>query len=117
MHCEKLLKTNYENTYKTWSIIREIVDHKNFSNKSNSPYVISIKNKIVETDSLLFLECLYKFLTNIGRNISHNLSCSEFSCYKIYNNDLCFKKLLRKMLVKLLIVSNLILLPVKMINR
>ena len=34
---EKLLKANHKDTSKTWSIIREIVDPKNFYNKSNLP--------------------------------------------------------------------------------
>ena len=83
---KKLLKTNYKNTSKTWSIIREIVDHKNSSNKSNLPAVISVENKIVRTDLLKFLECLYEFFTNIGSNMSNNLPCSKFS-FKIYNKS------------------------------
>ena len=54
---KKLLKTNYKNTSKTWSIIREIVNHKNSYNKSNLPAIISVENEIVRTDSLKFLEC------------------------------------------------------------
>ena len=81
---EKLLKTNYKNPSKTWSIIREIVDHKNSYNKPNLPPVIPVENEIVRTDSLKFLECLCKFFTNIGRNMSNNLPFSKFS-FKIYN--------------------------------
>ena len=80
---EKLLKANYKNTTKIWSIIREIVDHKTFFIKSNLPSVISVKNEIVRTDSLKFLDCLCKFFTNIGRNMSNNLPCSKLS-FKIY---------------------------------
>ena len=81
-----MLKTNYKNPSKTWSIIREIVDHKNSYNKSNLPPVISVENEIVRTDSLKFLECLCVFFTNIGRNMSNNLPFSKFS-FKIYNKS------------------------------
>ena len=85
---DKLLRTNYKNTCKAWSIIREIVDHKNFSNKFNLPAVVSVENEIARTDSLEFLECLYEFFTIIGRNMFNNLPCSTFS-FKIYNKS-CF---------------------------
>ena len=81
-----MLKTNYKNTSKTWSTIREIVDHKNSYNKSNLLVVISIENEIVRTDSIKFLKCLFKFFTNIGRNMSNNLLFSKFS-FKIYNKS------------------------------
>ena len=83
---EKLLKTNYKNPSKTGSIIREIVDHKNSYNKSNLPPVIPVKNEIVRTDSLKFLECLCEFFTNIGRNMSNNLPFYKFS-FRIYNKS------------------------------
>ena len=81
-----MLKTNYKNPCKTWSIIREIVDHKNSYNKSNLPPVISVENEIVRTDSLKFLKCLCEFFTNIGRNMSNNLPFSKFS-FKIYDKS------------------------------
>ena len=90
---EKLLKTNYKNTSKTWSIIKEIVDHKNFSNKFNLPAVISVENEIVRADSLKFLECLCKFFINIRKNMFNNLPCSKFS-FKIYNK-LCLQSFVR----------------------
>ena len=62
------------------------MEHTNFFNKSNLPAVISIKNKIVLTNSIKFLECLFDFFTNIGRNMSNNLPCSKFS-FKIYNKS------------------------------
>ena len=73
-----MLKTNYKNTSKTWFIIREIVDYKNSSNKSNLPAVISVENQIVRTDLLKFLKCLCEFFTNFDRNMSNNLPCSKF---------------------------------------
>ena len=81
-----MLKTNYKNTSKTWSIIREIVDRKNSYNKSNLPAVISVENEIVRTDSLKFLKCLCESFTNIGRNMSNNLPFSKFS-FKIYHKS------------------------------
>ena len=81
-----MLKTNYKNLSQTWSIIREIVDHKNSYNKSNLPPVIPVENEIVRTDSLKFSECLCEFFTNIGRNMSNNLPFSKFS-FKIYNKS------------------------------
>ena len=83
---EKLLKTNYKDTSKTWSIIRKIVDHKNSYNKSNLPPVISVENEILRTDSLKFLECLFEFFTNISKNMSNNLPFSKF-LFKIYNKS------------------------------
>ena len=83
---EKLLKTNYKNTSKTWSIIREIVDHKTFYNKSNLSAVVSVEDKIVRTDSLKFLECLCEFFANAGRNMSNNLPRSKVS-FKIYSKS------------------------------
>ena len=81
-----MLKTNYKYPSKTWSIIREIVDHKNSYNKSNLPPVISVENEIVRTDSLKFLECSCEFFTYIGRTMSNNLPFSKFS-FKIYNKS------------------------------
>ena len=78
---EKLLKTKYQNTSKTWSIIREIVDHKN----SYIP-VISVENEIMRADSFKFFKCLCEFFTNIGRNMSNNLPFSKFS-FKIYKKS------------------------------
>ena len=43
---EKLLNNNYKNASKPWSIIREIVEHKNFSNKSLLTAVISVETKL-----------------------------------------------------------------------
>ena len=70
---------NYKNTSKTWSIIKESVDHKFFFNKSNLPAVISVKNKIVRTDSLKFFRSWCKFFTSTGRTMSNFLPCSKFS--------------------------------------
>ena len=65
------------------------MDHKNSSNKSNLPAVISVENEIVRTDSLKFLKCLCEFFTNIGRNMSNNVPYSKFSS-KIYDT-LCLQ--------------------------
>ena len=46
IYYEKLIKTNYKNTSKTWSITREIVNHKNFSNKFNLPLWYQLKMKL-----------------------------------------------------------------------
>ena len=67
-----MLKNNYKYT-KTWSIIREIENHKNFTRKSNLPAIVSVENEICE------------IFTNVGRNISNNLSCSKFSSFKTHN--------------------------------
>ena len=53
--------THIKNLAQTWSIIREIIDHKNSYNKSNLPPVISVENENVRTDSLKFLKCLCEF--------------------------------------------------------
>ena len=42
-----------------------MMDHKNFSCKSNLPDVILVKNEIARTDLLKFFEILREFFTNI----------------------------------------------------
>ena len=116
---EKLLNNNCKNTSKTWSIIREIVNHNTFFNKFNLPAVISIGNVFMRTDSLKSLKYLREFFTNIGRNMSNNLPCSKFSSFEIHKKSclqsFVFQEITTKDVSMLLIASNLILLPIKMI--
>ena len=88
LHYEKLFLKNQGNSYKTWSIVGELINYKNHKNKSKIPPTIEIEKKLYETNSSAFLNKLCEYFANIGANMCQNLLNSDKADSKLVIHSL-----------------------------
>ena len=67
---KNLIKSNSNNSTQTWSIIKKIINCKQFSKKSKLPSELSVDNKMINTNSQIFLVKLCDYFANIGATMS-----------------------------------------------
>ena len=87
------VKKNKRNPSQTWSIIKDIIDFKNSTNKAKLPSTIMIRDEKIKTDSKKFLNIACEYFANLGTNMSKKLPFSNSSSFKIYSKS-CMKSFL-----------------------
>ena len=65
IYYENFIKSNFNNSTQTWSIIKKIMDCKRFSKKSKLPSELSVDNEMINTNSQIFLDKLYDYVANL----------------------------------------------------
>ena len=80
----KNLIKNKRNPFQTWSIIKDIINFKNSTNKPKLPFTIMIRDEKIKTDSKKFLDIACEYFANIGANMSKKLPFSNSSSFKIH---------------------------------
>ena len=90
---ENLIKKNKRNPFQTWSIIKDIIDFKNSTNKAKLSFTIMIRDEKIKTDSKNFLDIACEYFANIGANMSKKLPFSNSFSFKIHRNS-CMKSFL-----------------------
>ena len=88
IYYKNLIKCNNNNLSQNWSIIKEIIDHKNSAKKTVLPSVITIEDESMRTDTLKFAESLCEYFANIiGTKMSQKLPCSDAFSFKIHSKS------------------------------
>ena len=75
---------NKRNPFQTWSIIKNVIDFKNFTNKAKLPSTIMSRDEKVKTDSKKFFDIVRKYFAITRANMSEKLSFSKSSFFKIH---------------------------------
>ena len=101
IYYENIIKCSNNNPSQTWSIIKEIIDHKNSAEKTVLSSAKAIEDENVRTDTLNFVKSLCEYFANIGTKMSEKLLCSEAFSFKSHSKScshffLCFTNLLQK---------------------
>ena len=109
IYYENLIKSNSNDSTQTWPIIKKIINCKQFSKKSQLPSELSVDNKMINTNSQIFLDKLCDYFANIRATMSKNISNEKNLVFKVHDksclNLLLFKKLMKKKLNFALIKS------------
>ena len=71
---KNLFKESEGDSYRTWSIIGELIDYKNKKCASKIPCTIEVNDKMLETKSVDFLNELCKYFANVGANMNKNFN-------------------------------------------
>ena len=71
---KNLFKESEGDSYRTWSIIGELIDYKNKKCASKIPCTIEVNDKMLKTKSVDFLNELCKYFANVGANMNKNLN-------------------------------------------
>ena len=66
LYYENVIKSTHNDSSKTWTIINDIIDSKNFSRKSKLPSIITIYGRNYNASSDVVLNKLCDFFANIG---------------------------------------------------
>ena len=65
---KNLFKESEGDSYRTWSIIGELIDYKNKKCASKISCTIEVNDKMLKTKSVDFLNELCKYFANVGAN-------------------------------------------------
>ena len=96
---ENLIKENQGNSYRTWSIIGELIDYKSKKRKSKMPTTMDIEGHTCNTSSEAFLNKLCEYFANVGATIKdakslnnlaltiHSNRCQSFVLHEITEEE------------------------------
>ena len=84
---ENLIKSNYNNSSQSWSIIKEIIECKQSAKKSKLPSEMFIDNLLTDTNSQIFLDKSCNYFANIGASMSKSIPNTKNSDFKIYSES------------------------------
>ena len=76
---ENLIKENQGNSYRTWSIIGELIDYKSKKKNSKIPTTMDIEGHTYNTSSEAFLNKLCEYFANVGATITDAKSLNNLA--------------------------------------
>ena len=82
-----IIKFNNRNPSQIWSVIKEIIECKKSSKKSQLPSALLIENQMINTDSHVFLKKLCEYFANIGINLANNIPQTNNNSFKIFTSS------------------------------
>ena len=74
---KNLIKESKGDSYRTWSMIGELIHYKNKKCASKIPATIEINDKMLKTKSVDFHNELCKYYANVGANMNKNLNSKD----------------------------------------